>query len=212
MVVGVTGGIATGKSIVTDRFRKLGAAVVSADELAREVVAPGGETLRLLVQRFGPTILREDGALDRAALGKRVFSDPQLRLELNRITHPAIARLAEERLEALKRQGIPLILYEAPLLFEAGAEGRVDVVIVVTASEAVQRQRLMARDGFDEAEAQARISAQLPQAEKVRRADFVVDNSGTLDQVSEQVNSLYARLLEMARTRSLSPARQEKAD
>ena len=105
MVIGVTGGIATGKSAVVEQFRLLGASVVSADALAREVVAAGSETLRALVKRFGADILTAEGTLDRAALGKLVFSDPQAREALNRITHPAIARLAQQRIQALRNQG-----------------------------------------------------------------------------------------------------------
>ncbi len=210
MVIGVTGGIATGKSAVVEQFRLLGASVVSADALAREVVAAGSETLRALVKRFGADILTAEGTLDRAALGKLVFSDPQAREALNRITHPAIARLAQQRIQALRNQGATLILYEAPLLFEAGAEKRVDAVLVVTVSETIQLQRLMARDGFSEDEARARIAAQMPLSEKVRRADFVLDNSGSLEAVSEQVKCLYPRLLALSRERA--QARQERDD
>jgi dephospho-CoA kinase len=121
MILGVTGGIASGKSTVTEIFRSLGAAVVSADELAREAVRPGGETLRKLVERFGRQILLADGTLDRKALAARIFADPRQREDLNRITHPAVAALAAERLGRLAAKGERLIVYEAPLLFEAGA-------------------------------------------------------------------------------------------
>ncbi|MCP3176776.1 dephospho-CoA kinase [Desulfuromonas sp. KJ2020] len=199
MVVGVTGGIATGKSAVVEQFRQLGAAVISADELAREIVRPGEEALAQLVARFGQDILQADGTLDRKALAEIIFADPAARQDLNQITHPAIARLAAARFASLQRQGEALVIYEAPLLFEAGAESRVDRVLVVTAPAEVQRRRLMARDGLDDQAAQARITAQMPLADKVRRADFVVENAGSIDELATQVRELYGRLLMLAR-------------
>jgi len=194
LVLGVTGGIASGKSMVTEVFRSLGACVVSADELSREAVAPGSETLERLVAQFGREILFPDGCLDRKALAERVFGDRAAREALNRITHPAIAALAERRLAELVRQGERLVVYEAPLLFEAGAEKRVDAVLVVSIEESLQLARLMRRDGLDEAQARARIAAQMPQAEKVARADFVIDNSGTPEATVRQVKMLCRRL------------------
>jgi dephospho-CoA kinase len=198
MILGITGGIATGKSVVTQTFRALGAAVVSADELAREVVRPGSTTLQRLVKRFGPSILREDGTLNRAALADLIFSDSQARKDLNGITHPAIAALAEHRLKELVQEGKPLIVYEAPLLFEAGAERRVDAVLVVKVDDHVQLQRLMARDGISEAEAKARISAQMSQQEKASRADYLIDNSNSLGKTVAQVKSLFKRLVNLS--------------
>ncbi|WP_298039841.1 dephospho-CoA kinase [uncultured Desulfuromonas sp.] len=195
MILGITGGIASGKSTVTDVFRSLGAAVVSADELSREVVRPGTPTLERIVQAFGPGILRSDGTLDRKALGEIVFSDPAMRERLNAITHPAIAARAEERLRSLVLEGERLIVYEAPLLFEAGAEKRVDEVLVVTVDEPTQLERLMARDGIGEAEARGRVAAQMPQAEKASRADFVIDNSGDRQAAAEEVKALFRRLV-----------------
>jgi len=194
LILGVTGGIASGKSMVTEVFRSLGACVVSADELSREAVAPGSETLARLVAQFGRGILLPDDSLDRKALAERIFRDRAARAALNRITHPAIASLAEMRLQELVRQGERLIVYEAPLLFEAGAEGRVDAVLVVRIEESQQLARLMRRDGLSEAQARARIAAQMPQAEKVARADFVIDNSGTPEGTLRQVKSLFSRL------------------
>jgi dephospho-CoA kinase len=195
MILGVTGGIASGKSTVTKIFRSLGAAVVSADELAREAVRPGGETLRLLVERFGAGILLPDGTLDRKTLAARIFADPRQREDLNRITHPAVAALSVERLAQLVARGEPLIVYEAPLLFEAGAERRVDAVLVVRIDPLLQLQRLMERDGIDEKEARDRIAAQMPQEEKVARADYVIDNSGSPEETEAQVRNLFRRLM-----------------
>ena len=196
LILGITGNIASGKSMIARAFADKGAALVSADQLAREAVAPGSPALRQLVDRFGEKILQADGSLDREALGEIVFADAQARKALNRITHPAIATLAERRLGALRQEpGLSLIVYEAPLLFEAGAEGRVDQVLVVTIDPQVQLRRLMDRDGLDETAARRRISAQLPQAEKVARADFVIDNSGSVAATLEQVDRLWERLV-----------------
>ncbi|MDY0269266.1 dephospho-CoA kinase [Trichloromonas sp.] len=195
MVLGITGGIATGKSSVVRIFHQLGAVVLSADELAREVVEPGSPLLARLAERFGATVLREDGGLDRPALAAVIFADPRARRDLDGIMHPAIAALAETRLRELSARA-PLVVYEAPLLFEAGAEGRVDAILVVTADEATQLRRLMARDGIDEAAARARIAAQMPLAEKVRRADYVIDNSGDSEAAEQAVRALFTRLRE----------------
>lgn len=202
LILGLTGGIAAGKSLVADVFRSLGALVVSADELAREVVRPGSETLQQLVAYFGREILRADGSLDRKALAGRVFVDERSREALNRITHPAIARLAERRLRKLAYQGAPLVVYEAPLLFETGAEKRVDAVLVVCIDERLQCARLMQRDGLSEAEARARIAAQMSQAQKVARADYVLDNSGFAEDTAEQVRRLFQKLVAPTMTMS----------
>jgi len=163
------------------------------------VVAPGSDTLSKLVLRFGPSILLADGTLDRKVLGGMIFADTAARADLNAITHPAIAALAEARLREAKLQNPPLIVYEAPLLFEAGASGRVDAVLVVRIAPERQLQRLMERDCLDAPAARDRIAAQMPQEEKVARADYLVDNSGTLEETVEQVRSLFRRLVPGAR-------------
>lgn len=193
MILGITGGIGTGKSRISEMFRALGAVVVSADELAREVVLPGSPVLERLAERFGPGVIAPDGTLDRKALGDIVFADPAARQDLNGIVHPAIAALSRSRLREISGR-VPLVVYEAPLLFEAGAEGRVDAVLVVTASEEVQLRRLMARDNFGEPEARARIAAQMSQEEKVARADYVIDNSGSPEEAEKAVRALYQKL------------------
>jgi dephospho-CoA kinase len=194
MVLGLTGGIASGKSTVAEIFRQFGARVVSADELAREVVRPGSDTLREIVARFGAGVLDEAGHLRRKVLAERIFGDAGERAELNRITHPAIARLAAQRFGELERAGARLIVYDAPLLFEAGAEGQVDAVLVVTSEPVQQLERLMSRNGLSRKEALARIAAQMSQQDKIARADFVIDNSGPFDETRQQVRALMARL------------------
>ncbi len=195
MVLGLTGGIASGKSTVAGCFAELGAAVVSADMLAREVVNPGSPVLEELVNVFGQRILTEQGSLDRVALAKQVFADPAARLRLEKITHPAIAHLSECRLAELRRAPLSLIVYEAPLLFEAGAERRVDQVLVVLVEPQVQLERLRLRDGLSEEEAGRRIAAQWSQSDKVKRADFVIDNSGSPQQTRDMITALYKHIV-----------------
>jgi len=197
LVLGLTGTIASGKSSIAAMFADLGATVVSADQLAREVVAPGSATLQALVEAFGPSIVDAAGVLVRAALAQGVFADAEARARLNAITHPAIARLAEARLRELRSRHVPLVIYEAPLLFEAGAAQRVDLVLTVMLDPAVQRQRMAGRDRLTPAQMQARIDAQWPQAEKIARADFVIDNSGSLAETRRQVAALYQHLLSL---------------
>lgn len=195
MVLGVTGGIATGKSSVASMFAQLGAAVVSADKLAREAVAPGTDVLADLAARFGEKIIADDGTLDRAALSEIVFTDSAARDDLNRLIHPAIARLAEERLSRLRQSGKRLIVYEAPLLFEAGAESRVDRVLVVVADPDTQLGRLVKRDEISRLDARNRIDSQMALADKAARADYVIDNSGSEEQTYAQVRELFNRLV-----------------
>jgi dephospho-CoA kinase len=197
LILGLTGTIASGKSSVAAMFADLGATVVSADQLAREVVAPGSATLQALKEVFGPSIVDAAGTLEREALAQRVFDEGTARAQLNAITHPAIAQLAETRLQELRSRQVPLVIYEAPLLFEAGAAQRVDLVLTVTLDPALLRQRLAGRDRLTPAEIQARIDAQWPQADKVARADFVIDNSGSLAETRRQVAALYQHLLSL---------------
>lgn len=195
MVLGVTGGIASGKSSVAAMLGECGAALVSADQLAREAVCVGSDALSRLVAVFGPGILAADGSLDRPSLAERIFQDPQSREKLNAITHPAIARLAEERLFSLRNEEVPLIAYEAALLFEAGATRRVDRVLVVLIEPEQQIERLCRRDSVTPAQARQRIASQWPQSGKVARADFVIDNSGSLQDTRRQVVALYDHLV-----------------
>jgi dephospho-CoA kinase len=198
MILGLTGGIASGKSFVADCFVECGAILVSADLLAREVVNPGSPTLAKLVDAFGEEILTPGGSLNREVMARKVFADPVARRRLESITHPSIAHLAECRLAELKLAPHDLIVYEVPLLFEAGAESRVDQVLVVVVDPDLQLARLLQRDKLSEAEARQRIAAQWPQADKVQRADFVIDNSGTLAQTRVMVAALYDYLTRTA--------------
>ncbi len=176
-VFGLTGGIGSGKSSVAALWRKRGLPVLDADELARAVVAPGGEALAELAREFGADVLR-DGQLDRKELGRRVFGHPERLRRLEGITHPRILALRAERLAQLAAAGEPLVCNEIPLLFEKGMEAQLRPVVVVSVPPHVQLQRAQHRDGAPAAELEARIAAQLPLADKVARADIVIDNQG----------------------------------
>jgi len=196
LILGVTGNIASGKSSVAKELARRGAAVLDADQLAREVVESGSSTLKKMVKVFGTEILQNGGDLDRDRLGQMVFADVKVRAMLEGIVHPEIAKKSVERLQELKKNpDIPLIVYEASLLFEVGAENRVDKVLVVKIDPEEQLKRLMARDGLSEDYAQRRMTAQMPQQKKLERADFVIDNSGTPAETLKQIDALWPQLL-----------------
>jgi dephospho-CoA kinase len=192
-IIGLTGGIASGKSSVARILEALGVVVVDADQLAREAVAPGVEAYCSIVDEFGDGILNTDRSINRQALAKIVFADSAARRRLERITHPAIARLAEERLTALRNAGTPVVVYMAPLLIEAGVTSRVDEIWVVYADRETQVVRLMLRDGLSRDEAQQRLAAQMPMEEKRTYGRIVIDNSGTPEETERQVKDLWER-------------------
>lgn len=195
IVAGLTGGIASGKSTVARMFGELGAMVVSADEIAREVVRPGMPALRDIRAAFGDDVLSSDGTLDRRRLGAVVFGDEAKRRLLERITHPRIREVMRQRIDEAAAGGSPVIA-EIPLLFESEASlALVDVVIVVYVSRDVQLARLMARDGLSQADATARIAAQLPLEDKVMRADYVIDNEGDPERTRAQVARIWQELV-----------------
>lgn len=196
IVIGLTGGIATGKSTVTAALRDLGVPVIDADQVARQVVEPGEPALAELVAEYGPGILREDGHLDREKLGSLVFSDDAARQRLNDITHPHILRAMDRLRQAAAAAGEPVLTLDVPLLFESGLEKTVDRVWVVTASAAQQLQRLMDRDGLGAEEARRRVEAQMPLERKIRGADAVIDNSGSVESTRTRVRFLLEALLD----------------
>ena len=190
-VIGLTGGIASGKSTVARILARLGAVIIDADLLAREAVLPGTPAHEAIVAAFGPEILHPDGTLDRKALGRIVFADGDARRRLEAITHPAIARLAEERLAAVRRSDAPAVFYVAPLLIEAGVTGRVDDIWVVYADRETQIARLTGRDGIGREEAEQRLAAQMPMEEKATYGSVVIDNRGTPEETERQVIALW---------------------
>lgn len=177
LIVGLTGGIASGKTLVSELFADLGVTVIDSDVLAREVVAPGSEGLAAVVDAFGRECLDASGALDRASLRQRIFSDDDARAQLEGILHPRIAALRNERLEAARQAGQAYSISAIPLLIETGLDQQCNRVLVVDAPERMQIRRLQARDGSDEAEARAILGRQSSRWTRLQRADDVIDNS-----------------------------------
>ena len=197
--VGLTGGIATGKSTVSRLFVECGAHLIDADVLAREVVTPRQPALRKITETFGREMLRPDGALDRDRLGKVVFGDPKQLEKLNAIVHPYVAVAQEQRSrEIAGKDPHAVIVYDAALLIEAGAHTRMDKIIVVTADEQTQLARLKARDHLSTEKATRRIAAQMPLAEKVKAADYVIDGTLPLEQLRKEVQRIYDELKRQA--------------
>jgi dephospho-CoA kinase len=197
LLVGLTGGITTGKSTVAAMFRALGCVVIDADLLARDVVEPGEPALAEIAREFGPGVLRSDGRLDRKALGTIVFADEGRRRRLEALIHPRIRERLARRLDELAAQGFRgVVIFDAPVIVESGAWRTMDRLVVVVADEAAQIARLMSRDGIGRRdEALQRIRSQLPLDEKARLADHVIDNSGDLAATETRVREVHAALL-----------------
>jgi len=194
--VGLTGGIASGKSTAAKFFGALGVPILDSDQVAREVVEPGQPPLERLVERFGRGILTPDGHLDRPALRDIVFSDPRARADLENLTHPAIGAALEARSAAA---GGPYQILVIPLLVEKNLTAHVDRVLVVDCDEELQIRRLLARDGSTRAQAQAILDAQVARSARLKAADDVIRNDADMSAVQSQVAALHARYLELAR-------------
>jgi len=192
--IGLTGGIATGKSYVRSRFESLGVPTIDADVLAREAVAPGSEGLTAIVSRFGSAVLDPSGALDRRAMAAIVFADPTARRDLEGIIHPFVRRRADEWFRSLDPLRVPFAVADIPLLFETGGQGAYDAVVVTACGPEEQVRRIMARDQVTAAEARQRLVAQLPIDDKVRRADYVVRTDGTHEETDRQVREVFTHL------------------
>ncbi len=190
--VGLTGGIASGKSAVAQRLAAKGALVIDADVLAREVVEPGTPGLAAVVERFGPSVLRPDGSMDRAAMGRLVFADAAARRDLEAIIHPAVRARAAGLTAAAPDDAI--VVQMIPLLVETGQADAFDLVVVVDCDPAVQLLRIMDRDGLSRAEAATRLEAQASRDERLEAADLVIDNSGSLTDLDEQVDAVWTQL------------------
>jgi dephospho-CoA kinase len=193
-VIGLTGGIATGKSTFAAALRALGAPVIDADALARQAVARGSPGLAEVVRAFGEEVLAPSGELDRKKVAARVFADAGGRARLEAIVHPAVRRAAQDELERLARAGHALAFQDIPLLYENGLDRAMDLVVVVYAPRERQLERLAARDGLSRAEAEARLAAQLPVEEKAARADVLVVNLGTVEELRAKAGPLLADL------------------
>lgn len=193
-IVGLTGGIASGKSTVAEMFEELGVPVIDADVIARQIVEPGEPALREIAEAFGDEVVREDGALDREALGARVFEDEGARDRLEQITHPRIAQKMRERADELREEGHRWVLYDAALIVENNMHRWLDALVVVAADPAVQEARIVERDDLTPEEARKRIDAQMPLEAKVEVADYVIDNNGSLERTRRQVEDVFERI------------------
>jgi len=194
--VGLTGGIGSGKSEVSARLAARGALIIDADKIAREVVAPGTPGLAAVVAEFGEEVLLPDGSMDREKVGSIVFADAERRAALNAIVHPLVGQRMEELVAAAPRDAI--VVYDVPLLVENGLAEMYDVVVVVDVPVQTQIERLTTRRGMSESDARARIAAQASREQRLAVADHVIDNSGTLQELEERVEALWAELTERA--------------
>ncbi len=194
-LIGLTGGIASGKSAVAGRLAERGAVVVDADRLAREVVEPGTPALARIVEEFGPGVIAADGSLDRAALGAVIFRSPEKRAALNAITHPAVAARSHE-LFAAAAAADPgaIVVYDVPLLVDAGRAEEFDLIVVVNASTATRVARMIEHRGMTRDEALHRINSQATDTERLAIADVVIDANGTLEETLAQADALWTKL------------------
>lgn len=192
--IGLTGGIATGKSAVSKLLEGRGIPVIDADRVARDVVEKGSPGLEKIVQAFGPGVLNSEGQLDRQKMGVSVFSDKQKLSQLESIIHPLVQAFVLQKRSALENNGVKLAVYDVPLLFEKNLEAQFDGVLVVGCRPEIQLRRLMERNGFSQEEAQRRIAAQLPLAEKKLEADWYIDNSGSVSELEAKVSSWLGKI------------------
>ncbi|AJY50849.1 MULTISPECIES: dephospho-CoA kinase [Halomonadaceae] len=193
MIIGLTGGIGSGKSTVARAFETLGAASVDADDVAREIVLPGEPALLAIKNRFGDQVIHQDGTLNRAALRAIIFKDPEQRRWLESVTHPKIRERLLQHLAQLKTQGAPYVLLVSPLLFESGQNALVNRAVVVDVPQALQLSRTQQRDGVSESQVHAILAAQLSREQRLAQADDVIDNSGDHRSMMEQVVRLDQR-------------------
>jgi dephospho-CoA kinase len=195
-VIGLTGGIGSGKSTVAGFLAALGAAVVDLDKVGHEVIQSGSPVFKQVVGEFGKDILDTRGEIDRSRLAKIVFQDPGALARLDRIVHPAIDKVIDERIAEYRRRGVKVALLEAAAMLEAGKAGQADEIWVTTASEETVLRRLRARSGYSEEEMKARIRSQLSDRERIKEADVVIDTSGSLQDVKARVKEEWRRLME----------------
>jgi dephospho-CoA kinase len=196
--IALTGNIAAGKSAVAGLFRQWGATVLDADEIVREVQAPGSPVLQRIAERFGPSVLRPDGSLDRPALRRVVLSEPDALAALNRIVHPAVRVRRTELMAEAAARGDRLVVSDIPLLFEAANPNEFDVIVLVDAPEALRLERIVEHRGLDRSEALKMLRAQMPAVEKRARSDFVIENDGDLAALERAAATVWRALLARA--------------
>lgn len=192
--IGLTGGIATGKSTVSNWLKSHGYAVIDADELARLVVAPGSEGIRQILSQFGAEVIDEDGNLDRRKLGALVFADREKLRDLENIIHPLVQAQVQSLRERYQREGRDFVFYDVPLLYEKKLQSQFDQVIVISANEKTQKERMRARDGLSEQEIEHRLNSQVPMADKVSQADIVIENNGSRSDLEKKLEDLVKNL------------------
>ncbi|MEB1807755.1 MAG: dephospho-CoA kinase [Bacillaceae bacterium] len=190
MIIGLTGGIASGKSTVSHFISKLGIPIIDADVIAREVVEPGEEAFKQIVSHFGTQVLNEEGTIARKRLGEIIFNDEKERKILNSIVHPAIRKRMIETKDRYFKEGHSIVVYDLPLLFESDLRHMVDKVLLVYVEEQVQLERLMGRDQSSREEALSRIQSQMPLKDKIKLADEVINNNGTIEDTEEQLTQI----------------------
>lgn len=201
-IIGLTGGIACGKSTVSAALKALGACIVDGDALSRELTAPGGPALPALRAAFGDGVFLPDGTLNRRALAEVIFHDDGARRTLDGLMQPMLRRLIEARIRDAREAGCPVCVLDMPLLYEAGLDALCDTVWCVSLPRPAQLERLMARDGLTCEQAEARLRSQLPPEEKARRAQIIIDTSGSIQYTKERLPALYARELALAEAES----------
>jgi dephospho-CoA kinase len=194
-IIGLTGNIASGKTEVAKIFKELGAKIIDADRIAREVVEPGERAWQEIVEEFGRDILQSDGSIDRKKLGGIVFNDDEKREQLNRITHPRIMTKIIEVIDKYKKENVKLVIIEAALIVERGGLlSLIDGLIVVSTDEETQIKRIMTRDRLQRDEALSRIKSQMPMPEKTKHATYIIDNSGSLRETRKQVKEIWEKI------------------
>ncbi|GAE27913.1 dephospho-CoA kinase [Halalkalibacter wakoensis JCM 9140] len=190
MLIGLTGGIASGKSTVSSIIKSKGIPIIDADQIAREVVEPGSKTLQEIVKHFGQGILNEDGTLARKKLGAIIFNQPKERQTLNQMIHPAVRQRMQEQKEKFMEAGEKTIVFDIPLLYESDLFHLVEKVLLVYVDETTQLRRLMQRDQAGEDDAKSRMASQMPLVQKRERADAIIDNSGTIEETIKQLENI----------------------
>lgn len=195
-IIGLTGGIASGKSTIASFFKDEGIPVIETDQIAKTILQPGSDAFNEVVKHFGEEILLSEGIINRKALGERIFKDEHERDILNQIIHPEVRIITQSKADVLKKEGHAIIVIDVPLLFEAGFDQDVDQTLVVSVPKDIQIERLMARDGIEKAYALKKTNAQMPLKEKRKRADFVIDNRGSILDTKNQFNEVLKALKE----------------
>lgn len=195
-IIGLTGGIATGKTTVANFFKEAGIPVIETDQIAKTLFTPGSEVYQKVIAVFGEDIVFANEEINRKALGEKIFNDASLRDSLNKIVHPEVRAIVRSQADVLKKEGHALIVIDVPLLFEAKFDREVDVTVVVSIPKTVQIERLMNRDSIKKAYALKKINAQMPLKEKRAKADYVIDNRGSILDTKSQFNTILAVLKE----------------